>query len=152
MSELDLLYAALAAAMLIRPNFSSAVYVGLVIGYDLVFKDIDGFSYFTLGASADFLTISTISLFRADDKVIPLITCSTISIMLNLIGLVAWGLYLSSDFYAYSFYTLYAYACWVILRKERHHEPMGSGKDNFILRFYRYAAGQSHHRTTNRDQ
>jgi len=117
-----MIYAALIAAILIRPHRATFTFVAAASLFNLALGDIDGFYYFPLAALCDFVVTGVLFNFRTDRKVFEMMVVSVISITLNLLGWVLWFTYQPPDLYVTLFGIFYIVVIMLILRKDDAHD------------------------------
>lgn len=113
-----MIYAALIAAILIRPHKATFTFVAVASLFNLVCGDLDGLYYFPLAALCDFTVTGLLFNFRIDRKVFEMMVMSVISLTLNLMGWLLWFTYQAPDFYVNLFGIFYIAVIVLILRKD----------------------------------
>ena len=112
------MYAALVAALLIRPCKASFLFVATATLFQIACSHIGGSSYFMLAAACDFTVAGIVSRSEINRKSLNIVLISLISLLLNLCGHLMWWFFQPLDWYVSAFQWLYLLAIGVILCKD----------------------------------
>lgn len=113
-----MMYAALIAALLIRPSLASFLFVAVATLFQITCSHMNGSAYFVLAATCDFAVAGTLSGLVISRKSVNIILISLISLLLNLCGYLMWWFFQPLDWYVSAFHWLYILAIAVILCKD----------------------------------
>lgn len=120
-----MIYAALIAALLIRPHKAAFTFVAVASLFNLACGNLDGSYYLPLAALCDFTVVGLLFNFRIDRKVFEMMVMSMISLTLNLVGWLLWFTYQAPDLYVNLFGVFYVVVIMLILRKDDAHDMAG---------------------------
>lgn len=99
--------------------YAAVIFVSLTMLHDGLFGHLDGMAYYGSAVLADLLIITiTSGIYPIPDMVISLQRVCLASILLNAVGWLLWFAYLPPTTYNVAFFALYAWAIWIMLKKD----------------------------------